>query len=122
MDRKKIDRIIKIYLKDLSKQIKIDKAILFGSAVAGKLSRDSDIDLLILSPEFAEMSIGDRFDLLTSARKDELTQLTPMDIFGLTQSEYDQGTELSVVGEIKETGIVVYFSVIPKSQRTASFL
>lgn len=110
MDRKKIDRIIKIYLKDLSKQIKIDKAILFGSAVAGKLSIDSDIDLLILSPAFAKMSVSDRFDLLTAARQNRETQITPMDIFGLTTQEYKDGNVLSVVGEIKETGRELYFS------------
>jgi len=30
---------------------KADKIILFGSAVAGKMTRDSDIDLLIIEPD-----------------------------------------------------------------------
>jgi len=110
MDRKKVDQIIRLYLKDLSKKIKVDKVILFGSAASGKFNQDSDIDLLILSAEFAKMSIGDRFDLLAMARRSRLTQITPMDIFGLTPDEYNNGNYFSVIGEIKETGREVYFS------------
>ncbi|KKS79102.1 MAG: hypothetical protein UV54_C0042G0003 [Candidatus Beckwithbacteria bacterium GW2011_GWA2_43_10] len=110
MDRKKIDRIIKIYLKDLSKKIKVDKAILFGSAVSGRVSSDSDIDLLILSAAFTKMSSSERFDLLYSSRQSDETQMTPMDIFGLTLQEFGQASSLTIAGEIKETGREVYFS------------
>ncbi|MCG2692324.1 nucleotidyltransferase domain-containing protein [Microgenomates group bacterium] len=108
MDRKKIDRIIKIYLKDLSKRIKVNKAILFGSALSGKYNQDSDIDLLILSSSFAKMDDSERFDLLYSARKNQETQSNPMDIFGLTPDEYFKASHLSVAGEIKETGKEVF--------------
>ena len=108
MDRKTIDKVIKIYLKDLSKKIQVDKAILFGSAAAGKFGPDSDIDLIILSTEFAKMSVSDRFDLLTESRQSEETQVTPMDIFGLTPQEYSEGNYFSVLGEIKETGREIY--------------
>lgn len=115
MDRKKINRVIKIYLKDLSKLIKVEKAILFGSAVTGQINRDSDIDLLILSAAFAKMSVIDRFDLLVAARQSVETQMMPMDIFGLTPQEYDQGNSLSVVGEIRETGREVKRNFWPSS-------
>jgi len=108
MDRKKIDRIIKIYLKDLSKRIKVNKAILFGSALSGKYNQDSDIDLLIVSSLFAKMNDNERFDLLYAARQNPETQDTPMDIFGLTPDEYLKASHLSVVGEIKETGKEVF--------------
>ncbi|OGD61421.1 hypothetical protein A3I57_01315 [Candidatus Beckwithbacteria bacterium RIFCSPLOWO2_02_FULL_47_23] len=104
MDRKKIDKVIKIYLRDLSKKIKVDKAILFGSAVNGKINKNNDIDLLILSSSFAKMDINDRFDLLYTARENDETQIIPMDIFGLTPYEYNQANPLSTIGEIKETG------------------
>lgn len=104
MDRKKVDRIVELYLKDLSKKIKIDKVILFGSSANGMITEDSDIDLLVLSSSFEKMSPDDRFDLLYSSRKHQETQETPMDVFGLSLSEYDQASSLSVIGEIKETG------------------
>lgn len=104
MDRKQIEKVINIYLSDLAKKIKVEKAILFGSAVTGKITKDGDIDLLILSSAFAKMDTGDRFDLLYLSRTDPLTQNTAMDIFALTPQEYQQASKLSLVGEIKEKG------------------
>jgi predicted nucleotidyltransferase len=104
MGRKQIKKIIKIYLAELARMIKIDKAILFGSALKGKLGQDKDIDLLILSPSFSKMEDSKRFDLLYTARKKPVTQSVPMDIFGLTPEEYSRAHPLSIVGEIKETG------------------
>lgn len=104
MDRKKAQKIIRTYLADLTKSISVEKAIIFGSVVAGKLKKDSDIDLLILSPSFIGMSPEDRFDILYCARKRRITQDIPMDIFGLTKEEYEEASKLSLVGEIREKG------------------
>ncbi len=104
MDRKKINRIIKIYLKDLSKKIQIDKAILFGSALTGKIEKNKDIDLLILSSSFNDMDSNQRFDVLYTSRNRLETQTVPMDIFGLTPKEYAEANFLSITGEIKEKG------------------
>jgi predicted nucleotidyltransferase len=104
MDQKQIKKVIKTYLVDLSKKIKIEKVILFGSALEEKVAEDSDIDLLILSPSFAKMDINKRFDLLYTSRTKLVTQNVAMDIFGLTPKEYNRASALSIVGEIKETG------------------
>jgi predicted nucleotidyltransferase len=104
MDRKQIEKVIKIYLRDLAKKIKIEKVILFGSAIRGKIGQDSDLDLVILSPSFAKMRAEKRFDLLYTSRTNPLTQKVAMDIFGLTPKEYQQASNLSIIGEIKETG------------------
>jgi predicted nucleotidyltransferase len=104
MDKKQIEKVIKTYLKDLSNKIKIEKVILFGSALRGKMTEDSDIDLLIVSPSFSKMSINERFDLLYTSRINPLTQKVAMDIFGLSPTEYQEASVVSIVGEIKETG------------------
>lgn len=104
MDRKQITKVIKTYLAELSKIIKVERIILFGSARRGILSKDQDLDLLILSPSFAKMRDDQRFDLLYTARKSKITQSVPMDIFGLTPKEYEEASPLSITGEIKETG------------------
>ena len=110
MDRKQIEKVIRIYLCDLAKKIKIEKAILFGSAARGKIRKDSDIDLLVLSSSFANLPDDQRFDLLYTARNNEATQAVPMDIFGLTPQEYSQAGALSITAEIKETGKEVFSS------------
>ena len=108
MDRKQIEKVIKTYLAELSEKIKIEKAILFGSARYGKVDKNKDIDLLILSPSFAKMDGNRRFDLLYTARKSQVTQSVSMDIFGLTPKEYASANSLSIVGEIKETGEEIF--------------
>lgn len=62
MAAKKLERIIKKYITELKKNgIQISKIFLFGSYAYGKPSKDSDIDLLIVSPQFDDL------------RKDEFT-------------------------------------------------
>lgn len=104
MDRKKIKQTINIYAKELSKKIKVDKIVLFGSAANGKMKKDSDLDLVVLSRSFEKMGVDKRFDLLYTSRSSFATQSTPMDIFGLTPKEYREASPLSIVGEIKEKG------------------
>ena len=102
--------ITKEKLSPLVKKLKktSKKIALFGSAAAGTNTKDSDIDLLILSPSFAKMTTDKRFDLLYTSRTSPLTQNVAMDIFGLTPKEYNQASNLSIVGEIKENGREVF--------------
>lgn len=113
MDRKQIEKVITVYCKELAKKIKIDKIILFGSALSGKIGINGDIDLLILSSSFAQLPDDQRFDLLYTARKHEITQNIPMDIFGLTPEEYAQASVLSIGGEIKEKGREIFPQFLP---------
>lgn len=46
----------KNYLKDISSEIKIDKAFLFGTYAKGDYKKDSDIDLAIFSDSFKRMT------------------------------------------------------------------
>lgn len=53
MVNRKIIEIIKEYLLELSsKGLDIKKAILYGSRARGNALEDSDIDLLLISPQF----------------------------------------------------------------------
>lgn len=108
MDRKQIKKIIKIYLAELAKTIKVERVILFGSARGGKIDKEKDLDLLILSSSFTKMPVHQRFDLLYTARKSKITQTVPMDIFALTPKEYEEASPLSITGEIKETGQEIF--------------
>ena len=62
--------VVEDYLNELSNEILIDKAILFGSYAKGNYDIDSDIDLAIFSNSFKDM---DRIEsikyLLKKARK-----------------------------------------------------
>ncbi|MBI2151377.1 nucleotidyltransferase domain-containing protein [Candidatus Woesearchaeota archaeon] len=52
MDNKAIIKSLKAYKKKISKKIKVDKMIFFGSMVNGKPHKYSDIDLLVVSTGF----------------------------------------------------------------------
>ena len=53
MDRKKVIlKSIKEFKKDLSSRVEIERMIVFGSLARGKFTKDSDIDLIIVSKSF----------------------------------------------------------------------
>src|SRR3989344_2989423 len=52
MARKTIITQLKSFRSDLNKDISITKMILFGSQAWGKPHKDSDIDLIVVSPSF----------------------------------------------------------------------
>lgn len=104
---KKIQPVIKVYLKELRKKIKPERVIVFGSYARGKATKDSDIDLVILSKDFEKMPFDKRLDLLLDAREHPLTHQFAMDIFGYTPWEFNHASPLTTLGEIKETGRVI---------------
>ncbi len=75
MARKQIEVSIKKYLETLrNKNIKVKKAILYGSCASGSNNKDSDIDLAIISPDFGR----DRFREALMLKK--LTRDVDLDI------------------------------------------
>lgn len=66
MAKRPIEVSIKKYLEKLSvNNIRVKKAILYGSYANGKADKDSDIDLAIISPDFG----NDSFDEALLLRK-----------------------------------------------------
>ena len=85
--RNNVKLIISKYSEELSKKIKIDGIFLFGSAARGKMTKDSDIDLIILSSDFKRMGFMRRLQLL-SRISSVCAKETAMDIIGYTPEEF----------------------------------
>ena len=98
---------IREYVDELNKAIKVDKVILFGSQVTGNTHEWSDIDLLVLSHDFANMDFIKRLELLATAKIRGHCDLA-IEAIGHTPEEYDAANHLTFLGEIKRTGKVVY--------------
>jgi predicted nucleotidyltransferase len=100
---KDIRKIIENYLKDLSSEIDIDKAILFGSYAKGNYNSDSDIDLAVFSDAFknVERVEGIKY-LLKKARKYRGYDIQPI---SFTKQDYQEG--IGIVKEVLKTGIEV---------------
>lgn len=63
-----VEAIIRDFAEALKEQgLKVEKIILFGSQARGDAMEDSDIDLLVVSPDFAKMPFHRRFEVLGTA-------------------------------------------------------
>lgn len=101
-------QIIREYAKDLEKRFRINKVILFGSAVTHKFSKNNDLDIIVLSNDFKKISFLKRLELLSQARSGESREV-PMDIIGYTPAEFNKLSKESVVlKEAKQNGKVVW--------------
>lgn len=102
--------IIRDYLQNVEGRIKISKVILFGSHARGEQGKYSDIDLIILSPDFKKIEFMDRLVLLSRLRRG-MRRSAPMDILGYTSEEFRKLSRESVVlGEAKKEGVVIKHS------------
>lgn len=66
--RADVEAVIRDFAEALKEQgLKVDKIILFGSQARGDAGEDSDIDLLVVSPDFAKMPFLRRLEVLGTA-------------------------------------------------------
>lgn len=89
-------KIVRRYAQGLTQQIQVGKVILFGSASRGEMTFDSDIDVIVLSPDFKKLDFIRRLQLLSRARRGESRKI-PMDILGYTNEEFEKMSQESVV-------------------------
>ncbi|ABO51514.1 DNA polymerase, beta domain protein region [Desulforamulus reducens MI-1] len=55
MAKKHVEIIVQDFIKALKgKNVRVEKAILYGSYAKGKATEDSDIDVAIISPDFGQ--------------------------------------------------------------------
>jgi len=65
-------KIVERYAAALKADLKLDAVYLFGSYARGDASPDSDIDVMVVSPDFAEDVIENQMLLLRVRRKIDL--------------------------------------------------
>ena len=98
---KELLNIINNYVLELSKEISINKVILFGSYAKGTNHEDSDIDLAIFSDDFSNMERIEALKFLLLKASDLTIDLQPQP-FTLADLE-DEDNWLAK--EVEETGI-----------------
>lgn len=92
MDQATINKIVK-FLKESMVQsgIRIDSIALFGSALSGEMSEDSDIDLIIISADFRDKDIFERSKLTMDPEIRTIKKFkVPMDILNMSPEEYSE--------------------------------
>ncbi len=102
MVERKIIETIEKFVKELKKQkINVDKVILYGSRVSGKVHEYSDIDVAIVSPDFGRDRYEEGARLFEIACKiDPLIEPVP-----ISPESYENDTWVPLIYEIRTKGI-----------------
>ena len=108
MVNRKVTEAIRFFEKCLKeKGLKVSKLVLFGSQVEGKITDESDVDILIISEDFQGKDIFERARLTKDAEILTLKKfMMPLDIITLTSDEFESGT--SLVAEYAKKGKLMY--------------
>lgn len=103
-EREYIIKGLRNFLENLSKDLKIDKIIFFGSRANGTATTESDIDLIIVSKDFGKLNFIER-----TAKMYDYWQLDmPVDFLCFTPIEFEKlRKRVSIVSEALKEGIVI---------------
>jgi predicted nucleotidyltransferase len=101
----KIKQRVQRYLQVLSQEIKIDRAILYGSYARHRYTPDSDIDLAIISPDFNSKDYL-KYLVLLSEKSAEIGEV--IEALPYTPQEDRHPDPRSFLAEIKRTGKTIY--------------
>ena len=100
-----IRQLVHDFVRALEPTVRVDKVILYGSYANGKPRKWSDVDLAVISRNFARLRRWKRQDILGDA----LVHNTNMiEALGYSLAEYNHAHRLTFLGEIKRTGKVIY--------------
>ncbi len=100
------------YLTFVGEHARIERVFLYGSYAYGASHSHSDIDLVVLSPDFAQMDRRRRQEQLAIWAWQ--AGVGDIEALGLTPEEFDAISDLSLLGEVREKGIVVYDAAYPE--------
>ena len=89
------------------KKLKLNKLVLFGSYALKKNTRNSDIDLIIVSRYFREKSYNQRVKIMKGLNRSLVNTLNkPVDIIYYSDEEWRKGNSL-IISESKATGKIL---------------
>jgi predicted nucleotidyltransferase len=99
------ENLIRQTIEYLSRKVRVQQAILFGSHARGEADEWSDVDLAVISSDFAGMSHAKRMDLLveSSLAIDPSVEVRPY-----TPRDLKEARPTNFLGHILAEGKVVY--------------
>ncbi len=99
---RKIINVVEEFVRDLSKEITVDKAVIFGSYIKGEYNEESDIDVAIFSDFFEGKS---RPNAITYLLLKSISYDINIEPLAFTTKEYIERE--GIVDEIIKTGIEI---------------
>lgn len=96
--------LIKDFLK--SRNITVDKIVIFGSYGKAHYTKDSDLDIAIISQDFNGKNIFQKAEMLKGLKWALVEKfMLPFDIIPISLKEWEEDSSL-VVGFVKEGNVV----------------
>jgi predicted nucleotidyltransferase len=99
------NEVIRRTIEYLLQKIRIEQAVLFGSHARGRADEWSDVDLAVISPDFARMSHDKVMDLLVDV---SLTVDPSVEIRPYTPNDLKEARPTNFLGYILAEGKLVY--------------
>ena len=103
----KVNRLIRQFANELKKEISVEKIFLFGSYATGNPTKDSDIDVIVVSPAFAKGRhiVHMQYLFRKAAKVDSLLEPIPA-----APSEISNPDKRTFLGQVLKTASVYNFS------------
>ena len=99
-----VEEVIFRFIRDLEEQIRVEKVILFGSYARGTPRPFSDIDLIVISPDFHGGTLEDHILLAKVARR-----ITPqIEALPYLPQDFQEADSRSFEGALLHEGKTVY--------------
>jgi len=108
MVKNEIIRIVRAYLEEVrAAGINARRGIVFGSMARGTFNVDSDIDLIVLAPEFDQKRDRSRTDLLWALRARTDSRVEPV---GVGEKQWEEDDETPIIEIARREGFEVRLS------------
>jgi len=105
--------VVRQTLRYLGRRIRVQQAIVFGSHARGAADEWSDVDLAVVSPDFARMSHRQVMDLLVEVA---LAVDPRVEIRAYTPRQLTAARPTNFLGHVLATGKVVYDAKTARSR------
>ena len=104
MDRKEIVKLLSSFKSKVNKKFPVTKMIFFGSRTGKRFHKDSDIDLIIVSPKFRGLNFFKRGSNMYKFWDYDI----PVDFLCYTPEEFEKRRkQVSIVNEAEKKGIAI---------------
>lgn len=104
MDKRAVIEILERLRREIENRgVKLQRVILYGSHATGTSMKGSDIDVVIISSDFATKTYWERIDILAEAIYEIFA---PIEAVAMTPEEWERGD--SAVVEFARKGEVLY--------------
>lgn len=100
------------FTAQLNRVLEAERVILFGSHAYGRPHEWSDIDVAVISSAFAGLGRVARLEWLERVAWE--AKAHAVEPVGFTWEEYVEASDLGLLGEVRENGIVVYDAARPE--------